>query len=383
MGTTASQLERASAVDPIAFGIDAAACLAHATLAPNATVAAQWVAAATEIARCGGEAMLPPPDHLIGCHSLLHDTWTEAYRIAEARLNRPPVPVEPYEWKKDDALFPIDDLEQMSEEDLLLLAAGNLHDAIDMVDGSSANAQVRIDIAQDYVEQAVMTLILRGMHYTDEKLAPYVELVRDAKPRQAERPEPPDITSLALWARRAFRIAQMHHVGDTWVDFPTHLSSAQCAGINVELGITFEQIVTIAYGEALERRIQAVTCGAVVLLYASTGAWGDPKSGIKHATLCFAAEPSLIQRDAVLALFNEPEIGYISARVVLDRMFEGKHYTSTSIKLDWGTYSTRGRRAQTLFSQAKELEPTLDPAGTNQAIVDHFLLDQRCVTHCL
>ncbi|UXF74717.1 hypothetical protein K7574_21150 (plasmid) [Stenotrophomonas maltophilia] len=59
-------------------------------------------------------------------------------------------------------LFPDDRIHWLGDQALLDLIECNLDDALDMNDGSDFGSDLRIDIAQDYIEQARDLLLSRG-----------------------------------------------------------------------------------------------------------------------------------------------------------------------------------------------------------------------------
>jgi hypothetical protein len=62
-------------------------------------------------------------------------------------------------------LFPDDAIPGMTRDELLALIAARIDDALDMTDGSDMNSDVRIDYAQDIIEQARDSLVGAGYEF--------------------------------------------------------------------------------------------------------------------------------------------------------------------------------------------------------------------------
>lgn len=72
-------------------------------------------------------------------------------------------------FEEDRYLFPDKKLLIFSSDDLHRVILDNLTDANDHTDGTDCNSDVRIDFAQDIVEQARDILLARGKTFTDEE----------------------------------------------------------------------------------------------------------------------------------------------------------------------------------------------------------------------
>lgn len=68
----------------------------------------------------------------------------------------------------DSYLFPMPSLKKSTSDELLAFIAANMADAHDQTDGTDMNSDVRIDHAQDTIEQARDILLKRGHSFTQE-----------------------------------------------------------------------------------------------------------------------------------------------------------------------------------------------------------------------
>lgn len=82
----------------------------------------------------------------------------------EPRMN-----VESDFYKEKIYLFPDEELLSLSSDDLRQVILANLMDAHDQTDGTDYNSDIRIDSAQDIIEQARDILLARGETFTDEE----------------------------------------------------------------------------------------------------------------------------------------------------------------------------------------------------------------------
>jgi hypothetical protein len=323
--------------DPLHFGVDAAACLAKADLARCPEIQAHWRLAALEIARLGGAALLAPPAQLIGTEGDLHEAWTRGHTKATAARLRDQTP-RLVTWDNDrDALFPIYDLDAMSDEALLALAADHFVDANNMVDGTEMYAQESIDLGQDTIEQAVMTLVTaRGWTHTDPRLAPYLRFARQAVPRLPEPDERDRPEHLARMARRAHRQAELFQLGETWRLFPQHLESKACEGVLVVLSLALTRKMTAEELESLPsvRAVQALSpTDHFAVHYLTRRGHADIGQCSVHVPMA----PSTAQRDAVLALLRDPNVRERGAHIEPRYLFEGEVAVSAFSRVDRDT----------------------------------------------
>ncbi len=106
---------------------------------------------------------------------------------------------------RDHYLFPDDEIPGLSRDELLKVISANLDDAMDATDGSDINSDVRIDYAQDIIEQARDALVDEGYEFSQSEqermsflswpLTPEQEKARAAK---AER-EAVDLAAHFQW----------------------------------------------------------------------------------------------------------------------------------------------------------------------------------------
>lgn len=82
----------------------------------------------------------------------------------ESRMN-----VESNFYEEDSYLFPDEALLSLSNDDLRRVIRTNLKDGQDQTDGTDFNSDIRIDSAQDIIEQARDILLARGMTFTDDE----------------------------------------------------------------------------------------------------------------------------------------------------------------------------------------------------------------------
>lgn len=338
-----------SLADPLHLGIDAAVCQARAELARCPAIAAQWHQAALTIARLGGEALWAPPRHLIGEHGPLFDSWTQAQAktLAWRAQAAGPQPWNP----ATDALFPLPEAEvaHLTDEGLLALAKDHLADAEDHVDGTEANAQVRIDMGQDIVEQVVMALVARGWSPQDPRLAPYVAFAPRALPRAIEEAPREQPEHLARLARAAHRRAELFQLGETWRVFPAQLDPAACPGVLLTVSLSLTQAFT---AEALRAfpvlaHLQAVSPHEHFAIHHLTQ---PGQADITQCSVSVPLAPSEAQRDAVVALFQEPVVNWVSAVVELRYGFEGEPISvQAPSQLTWNTYAAE-RQLAALFA---------------------------------
>lgn len=84
-------------------------------------------------------------------------------------------------------LFPEPSIRRMGRQELLLLIDSNYADATDMVDGTDAHADVRIDVAQDFIEQARDQLERIGHIFTESERSRLRFLRWPPSPEEVER----------------------------------------------------------------------------------------------------------------------------------------------------------------------------------------------------
>ncbi|RYY74501.1 MAG: hypothetical protein EOO52_13125 [Gammaproteobacteria bacterium] len=72
-------------------------------------------------------------------------------------------------YKNDRYLFPDEELFSLSSDDLRRVILESLTDAHDQTDGTDCNSDVRIDFAQDIIEQARDIVLARGETFTAEE----------------------------------------------------------------------------------------------------------------------------------------------------------------------------------------------------------------------
>lgn len=87
----------------------------------------------------------------------------------------------------DGYLFPYPQVLRMEKAELLALIESNIADATDMVDGTDANADVRIDVAQDLIEQVRDRLLAMGHEFTAQERRRLGFLRWPPSPEEVER----------------------------------------------------------------------------------------------------------------------------------------------------------------------------------------------------
>lgn len=110
---------------------------------------------------------------------------------------------------RDHYLFPDDQIPSMSENELLALIEANLRDAKDCTDGSDIGSDLRIDGAQDIIEQARDQLVRKGyvFSFDEQERLPFLTwpLTAEQEREQALRREQESVAEARYreWARSA------------------------------------------------------------------------------------------------------------------------------------------------------------------------------------
>ena len=335
------ELLSVDALVAVEIGLLSAAAEERASIARTPVSRASWLLAAVEIADLGGVGLFNAPASLVSPLTAIGRAWaTSAERQKEYRA-RPAPQAEPMApWEGD---FPIEDICNLTEDDLLQIAAEHLPRAEDMCDGSNASDTVQIDFAQDQVEQAVVELVRRGWQYDDSRLDAYRPFASAAAPVKPWEPTIPDPAHLALMARKFYRKAQYITIGEDWLDGVMPADAEVAGDARLILAVDFDEPILLADIEGEFREVQEATCGEFHFGYISTTVMSDPACCIRDARVMLSFNFSGEQRKTVLAFLQRSNIRRWRAHIEHRWLFENEHWMGAFIALDCDIHSTKGR----------------------------------------